>query len=62
MNKNFWLHTKNLDALSFLSEKKTNCFCHQEDSYTLTSNGNILWSDNLEYALSSPMLHNIDGF
>jgi len=43
MNENFWLHAKNLDALSFLSEKKTNCFWHQEDNYTLTSKGYI-WS------------------
>ncbi len=33
-----WIHCKNKEALSFLSEcVGINCFWHQEDAYTLTS-------------------------
>lgn len=36
--KGLWIHCKNREALSFLSEcHDVNCFWHQEDIYTLTS-------------------------
>ena len=40
---NAWIHAKNLDALYFLSssQKSLNYFWHQEDDFTLTSQGYI---------------------
>jgi hypothetical protein len=40
-----WLHCKNLDALHELIERPFayNYFWHQEDDYTLTSNG-VIWT------------------
>ena len=40
-NKNLWCHAKNLKALEKLQKIKTKYFWHQEDDYTLTSNGYI---------------------
>ena len=40
-NKKFWCHAKNLEALEKLQKLKTKYFWHQEDDYTLTSNGYI---------------------
>ena len=40
-NKNLWCHAKNLKALEKLQKLKTKYFWHQEDDYTLTSNGYI---------------------
>ena len=40
-NKKFWCHAKNLEALEKLQKIKTKYFWHQEDDYTLTSNGYI---------------------
>lgn len=37
-----WCHAKNLNALHCMLEQSIkNCFWHQEDNYTLTSNGTI---------------------
>jgi hypothetical protein len=39
-----WIHCKNLDALAYCSENKTlNYFWHENDTYTLTSQG-IIWA------------------
>jgi hypothetical protein len=39
-----WIHCKNLDALEFCSKDKTlNYFWHENDTYTLTSQG-IIWA------------------
>lgn len=40
--KNLWIHAKNSEALSFLSNLDLHFFWHQEDDYTLTSK-NIPW-------------------
>jgi len=42
-NKRFWLHTKNIDALNKLVSMNNNLkyFWHQNDDFTLTSNGYI---------------------
>ena len=40
-NKKFWCHAKNIEALEKLQKLKTKYFWHQEDDYTLTSNGYI---------------------
>ena len=40
-NKKLWCHAKNLEALIKLQKLKTKYFWHQEDDYTLTSNGYI---------------------
>ena len=36
-----WCHAKNLEALKLMLDKKIRCFWHQEDDFTLTSNGYI---------------------
>ena len=39
-----WIHCKNLDALEYCSEDSTlNYFWHEEDTYTLTSQG-FIWA------------------
>ena len=38
---NLWCHAKNLQALENMIECGINCFWHQEDDYTITSNGHI---------------------
>ena len=43
-DERIWFHTKNLAALEMLITKSVpNFFWHQEDSYTLTSNG-FIWA------------------
>ena len=36
-----WCHAKNIEALILLMNMRTNCFWHDVDKCTLTSNGNI---------------------
>lgn len=36
-----WCHAKDLEALMLLLKLRTNCFWHETDVVTLTSNGNI---------------------
>jgi hypothetical protein len=36
-----WCHAKDLDALELLLSMRTNCFWHETDTVTLTSDGNI---------------------
>jgi len=43
-HKKLWLHCKNVQALSFLSEiHEFNCFWHEQDAYALTSKG-FIWT------------------
>jgi len=42
-NKKLWCHAKNLEALEKLQKINTKHFWHQEDDYTLTSNG-FIWT------------------
>jgi len=42
-NKNFILHAKNLQALTYLTDTDLHYFWHQEDDFTLTSN-NLIWT------------------
>ena len=42
-NSKFWCHAKNLEALEKLQKLRTKYFWHQNDDYTLTSNG-YLWT------------------
>jgi hypothetical protein len=43
LGTNLWIHCKDLQTLSFLSYAKSdlNFFWHENDSYTITSKGNI---------------------
>ena len=41
MNNSFWCHAKNLEALSRLIKLDVNCFWHENDDFTLTSNRKI---------------------
>ncbi len=41
LTEGLWCHAKNLDALEGLLALSVNCFWHQQDYYTLTSNGYI---------------------
>jgi len=38
-NKDLWCHAKNLDALRIMLTLRIHCFWHQEDDYTVTSEG-----------------------
>lgn len=38
-----WIHCKNVEALSELDKYNLNYFWHQQDDYTLTSNG-FIWT------------------
>lgn len=40
-NSRLWCHAKNLKALKYMLANKIKCFWHQEDNFTLTSNGYI---------------------
>ncbi len=41
LQKGLWCHAKNLNALEKMLEIGANCFWHQADDFTLTSNGYI---------------------
>lgn len=51
---NLLIHVKDFDALAWLRENnpKARYFCHQNDDYTLISNGDI-WVHNLDISLNS---------
>src|SRR5574343_960654 len=51
INDKFWVHAKNIQALSYLKEI-TNCFFHNSDLYTLTSKGWI-WTYPGSYIISN---------
>lgn len=40
-NKKFWCHAKDIDALKMLKELNCTFFWHDNDDYTLTSNGYV---------------------
>jgi hypothetical protein len=53
-NKKLWCHAKNLNALDkMLNNKNIHCFWHQNDDYTLTSNGFIWTYPNKKIANNS---------
>lgn len=41
-NDSLWLHAKNIEALHWLTKTKLKYFWHQNDDYTITSNG-FIW-------------------
>ena len=43
MKPGLWCHAKNLNALGALLELGVNCFWHERDKYTITSN-NFIWT------------------
>tara|TARA_A100001391_G_scaffold73126_2_gene47000 strand:- start:1039 stop:1485 length:447 start_codon:yes stop_codon:yes gene_type:complete len=43
LTEGLWCHAKNLSALAGLLELPVRCFWHQEDDYTITSNG-MIWA------------------
>lgn len=47
-NKPFWCHAKNLESFHYLLENNIVCFWHQNDDFTLTSNGYIWTYPNKE--------------
>ena len=53
-----WCHAKNIEALAYMTDNGVNCFWHQGDDVTLTSNGYI-WthSDYNEYGPKSIACH-----
>ena len=44
--KNLWVHVKDYGALVSIMRTELRFFCHEQDKYTLTSNGYI-WSHDL---------------
>ena len=40
-NKKLWVHAKNYDALNLMLKNNIHCFWHQNDTFTITSNGYI---------------------
>ena len=52
-NPKLWCHAKNLSALTSLRKLKTIYFWHQEDDFTLTSNGYIWTYPNKELSENS---------
>tara|TARA_Y100000593_G_C4169608_1_gene266256 strand:- start:86 stop:550 length:465 start_codon:yes stop_codon:yes gene_type:complete len=45
--ENLWIHVKDYDSLTILMDTELKYFCHEQDKYTLTSNGYV-WSHDLE--------------
>ncbi len=43
LKSGLWCHAKNLDALEGLLALGVNCFWHESDKYTVTSNG-FIWT------------------
>jgi len=44
--ENLWIHVKDYGALVAIVDSKLRYFCHEKDTYTLTSNGYV-WSHDL---------------
>lgn len=53
-----WIHCKNLNALNYLIKKNVNCFWHQNDDFTLTSNGFIWTYPNKDVRKNSIIVDN----
>jgi hypothetical protein len=63
-DKRLWCHAKNLEALRVMLNMGVHCFWHQEDDYTVTSQGWI-WAypnkpGNARTIAVMPELHNTD--
>tara|TARA_B100001287_G_C22669354_1_gene524518 strand:- start:1818 stop:2252 length:435 start_codon:yes stop_codon:yes gene_type:complete len=43
MNPKLWCHAKNINALYEMLKRDIHCFWHQNDNYTITSNG-FIWT------------------
>ncbi len=52
-----WCHAKNLDALWMLLEIGMHCFWHQQDAFTLTSQGFIWAHQDIAFQLQSNPNH-----
>ena len=54
-NKKFWCHAKNLKALEIMLKNNIHCFWHENDDFTLTSQG-FVWTypgkELLDYSVS----------
>lgn len=50
---NLWIHAKNLAALRWLRDTRYNYFWHQDDDFTLTSQGWIWTSPGKELTMAS---------
>lgn len=59
LNKGLWCHAKNLEALNLLLDLKVNCFWHENDLYTLTSNG-IIWTYPQQRLCSKSIIVDLD--
>ena len=55
--KGLWCHAKNLDALQSMLEIGVHCFWHQNDNYTLTSEGYIWTFPNKMTSEKSIIVH-----
>ena len=42
-NNKLWCHAKNLSALHYMLMHNIHCFWHEEDNFTITSNG-FIWT------------------
>lgn len=64
--KKLWFHAKNIEALYELQKINVNCFWHENDAVTLTSNGFIWTYPGKELTLNSicvlPEKNNIKNF
>jgi hypothetical protein len=45
--ENLWIHIKDYDSLLAVMDTRLKYFCHEQDKYTLTSNG-FIWSHDLK--------------
>ena len=52
-NNKLWCHAKNKESLELLLKNKIHCFWHENDAYTLTSNGIIWVYPNKELVINS---------
>jgi hypothetical protein len=53
LNEKLWCHSKNLDALNEMLNNGIRCFWHQNDDFTLTSDGFIWTYPNKETTIKS---------
>lgn len=60
-NKRLWCHAKNLDALEFMLKNNIQCFWHQIDDRTITSNGYIWTHTNCKELNARSIACWIDG-
>lgn len=53
LNEKLWCHSKNLDALNEMLNNGIRCFWHQNDDFTLTSDGFIWTYPNKQTTIKS---------